>query len=325
MNGPNIKNYSEYLKTLQETYNGIEEIPSDEELQGFISDNNLFDDWNIVVSDVKLDVINHILPHLKKKKIHSYKTYLERLKEEFGIPKVMPCDNQLDEFITKFSLGEMWGITKDDVKEDLNDIIDGKYDEMYESAIRSRQKKQTKPVNYTYNRSTTPTVTHYSTPTFTTYRPSYSVEKDYQPRVKKYTPKHKEKSKKEVYKSEDMANILVDGDNHFDEGQKGIEHTSKNTKVKVFFSQPGAKRKFDKKYRKRSNVSSKLVKPGDQAVDNEIKAEAGRLLKEKKNVAIVSQDKGFKKYGDKKNKNSYGSKVKTAKSVKEVIKKKKKK
>lgn len=75
--------------------------------------------------------------------------------------------------------------------------------------------------------------------------------------------------------------IFIDGDNHFDEGKKGIEHKSKDTKVRAIFSQSGAKDKFDRKYRGKPNVSSKLVPSGPQAVDNQIKSEAGQLLKKK--------------------------------------------
>ena len=119
--------------------------------------------------------------------------------------------------------------------------------------------------------------------------------------------------------------ILVDGDNHINEAVRGIEHTTKNTSVRAIFSQPGAKRKFDEKYGKLSNVSSRLVLPGNQAVDNQIKAEAGQLLKkEKHKITIVSRDKGFADFANKKKDKKSKNKISTAKSVQEAMKKNKK-
>ena len=59
--------------------------------------------------------------------------------------------------------------------------------------------------------------------------------------------------------------------------------------------------------------------PGDQAVDNQIKTDAGQLCKKKnQRISIISQDKGYREYRDKKNKNKSGNHISVAKSVKDV-------
>lgn len=324
MGSPNVKNYTQYIELLKAEFDGIDEIPSDEDLTAFLDKYELYDDWKIVISDVKLDIIRELLPHLKKEKIYSYKSYLEKIKLSFGIPEEMPEDDQICDFIDKYCLESMWGITSDDVKEDLRDIINGKYDEMYAEAIRRRKTNQRKPVQNTYN---------YHKPVVSSYNPTVNQRPVYRNNITNTQttnsankkPKKTNRNHKQNTESTTQENILIDGDNHFDEGQKGIEHTSKNTNVVAYFSQLGAKRKFDKKHKKRSNVSSKFVKPGDQAVDNAIKSDAGRIIKDKKEkVTIVSQDKGFENYRDKKNKKSSKNNIRTAKSVDEAIKKKKK-
>ena len=115
--------------------------------------------------------------------------------------------------------------------------------------------------------------------------------------------------------AEGLSKILIDGDNHFDEGRKGLENESE-AKVLAFFSQPGAKKKFDKEYGGKPNISSKLVPPGDQAVDNQIKAMAGQLVKEPdQKVSIISQDKGFQKFAAKKNQHNTGDPIIVSRSV----------
>lgn len=77
---------------------------------------------------------------------------------------------------------------------------------------------------------------------------------------------------------------------------------------------------FDKKYEDRFNVLSKLVPSGPQAVDNRIKTDIGRLLKnENQDVIIVSHDSDFKKYADKKN-NEAQKRISVVKSVEEALK-----
>lgn len=111
--------------------------------------------------------------------------------------------------------------------------------------------------------------------------------------------------------------ILIDGDNHIREGEKGIHNIPMNQEVKVYFSQEGAKSKFDKRTKNRTNVSSYYVKPGNQAVDNRIKSEAGQRYSNGESVYIVSQDKGFSKYAKKKD--NAGKKIHAVKSVIETI------
>ena len=111
--------------------------------------------------------------------------------------------------------------------------------------------------------------------------------------------------------------ILIDGDNHIREGEKGIHNIPKNQEVKVYFSQEGAKSKFDKRTKNRTNVSSYYVKPGNQAVDNRIKSEAGQRYSNGESVYIVSQDKGFSKYAKKKD--NAGKKIHAVKSVIDTI------
>ena len=106
------------------------------------------------------------------------------------------------------------------------------------------------------------------------------------------------------------------------QGQKGIELLPAKTKVKAMFSQEGAKRKFDKKYRKHPNVSSRLVKPGNQAVDNQIKAQVGQLLKmENQDITIVSHDKGFNEFAGRKKRKHEGTRILVVKSVKDRLSK----
>ena len=109
--------------------------------------------------------------------------------------------------------------------------------------------------------------------------------------------------------------FLLDGDNHFDEGKKGIEKTRSSEKVVACFSQPGAKRKFDKTYGKQQNVSSRLVPPGEQAVDNLIKTYAGNYSKNGKRVVMVSQDKDFAEYRDRKKQTQPNCHISVARSV----------
>lgn len=129
------------------------------------------------------------------------------------------------------------------------------------------------------------------------------------------TPKNKTSGN--VKKKTKSKTIFIDGDNHIDEGQKGIECTSKDIKIIAVFSQGGAKNKFDKKYVHKPNVSSKLVEPGSQAVDNKIKTEVGSLLKKgNQDIGIVSQDKGFAEFVRRKRNKKLDNYISTYKSVK---------
>lgn len=308
-----IKNYDEYLKILKENFNSTQQMPSDDEVHFFISRYNLDSDWKINIADVKQDIRFQILSPKttidKQKRISSYKEYLIKLEAVFGIPGGMPKDSEIEAFISEFELKKNWGITIKDVSEDLEKIINGKYDELYKDASHRKKPSVHKSIQQ-LNIYVPPARKH------TSVRSGYHHISE--------SIKQKCNGKKKASKSQET--IFIDGDNHFDEGQKGIEHTTKDIKVRAIFSQPGAKKRFDRKYGHRSNVSSKLVPSGNQAVDNQIKAEAGQLLKNRnQDITFVSQDTDFAKYKDRKKNNKLGNKISTAKSVEEKLKKNKKK
>ena len=130
--GKKINNYIEYQKRLKEFFSGIKEMPSNEEVQSFIDEYNLFIDWQIIIPDVKKDISSLMLKNItgKSKSISSYKQYLEKLKESFGSLDEMPSRKQIEEFIEEYNLGKSWGIVEEDVVKDLEEIINGKYDDM---------------------------------------------------------------------------------------------------------------------------------------------------------------------------------------------------
>ena len=333
----NVKNYTEYTKLLKAAFGGYEKMPEQRDIQLFIDSNSLYDDWRILVSDVSKDIRTLILKPKayksspKKKRISSYKQYLEKLHETFGIPETMPESARILTFIDEYELFRVWGITEEDVSKDLRSFIDGKYEEMY---------KDTAPVYKPVTRVVlkprpiAPVTSHKAYPL-----PSYTYisqpRENLQPARKHETPKSEDKSKqrklvgskpavKVKAKPEKQETIFLDGDNHFKEGQKGIERLSKKTRVRAVFSQPGAKRKFDNKYGNRPNVSSKLVEPGNQAVDNQIKAEAGQLLKKgNQDITFVSHDSDFSEYRDRKKNRRDGNSITVVKSVKDRTPKKK--
>lgn len=340
-----VKNYGEYLNRLKESFGGAKQMPSDYEVQFFISRYNLDSDWKIIIADVRKDIRWQILNSKtivdKQKRILSYKEYLIKLKDVFGIPKVMPEDSEIEAFILKFGLEKDWEITVKDVSKDLEKIISRKYDKVYIDAIHEPKPSVHKPVQQSYNyvpivrkpvsvsRSTGSSILTYILPsdgcTLTDAQPALTKSTNLLKKSSASNPVEEECGQKKE-EPELEKTILIDGDNHFDEGKKGIEHTSNDTEVIVFFSQSGAKEKFDRKYRGRPNVSSKLVPPAPQAVDNRIKSKAGQLLKKRnQDVIIVSQDSDFKKYVDRKKNNELGNKISTAKSVEERLKKDRKK
>lgn len=338
-----VKSYTEYIKLLKINFGGCEKMPEKKDIQTFIDSNSLYDDWSILVSDVTQDIRTLILKPKaynsspKMKRISSYQQYLEKLHDIFGIPETMPESSHILSFIDEYELSRVWGITEEDVSKDLQSFIDGKYDEMRREATPVY-----KPVTSVVAKPHPITTSNPISPVIYNATCSNYLNK-YVPRSGTYTPlvtKLEEpkriestKSKKPVKKkptaktkSEKEKTIFLDGDNHFDEGQKGIERLSKKTKVIAVFSQPGAKRKFDRKYGNRPNVSSKLVEPGNQAVDNQIKAEAGQLLKKgNQDITFVSQDKDFVEYKDRKKSGRDGNRITVAKSIKEKQSKNKKK
>ena len=336
-----VKNYGEYLKRLKEEFSDDKQMPSDDEVRSFISGYNLYSDWKIVITDVRKDIFLQILNSKttadKLKRISSYKEYLIKLKAAFGIPKVMPEDSEIEDFILEFGLEKNWGITVKDVSEDLEKFISGKYDELYKDAIHKPKHSVHTPVqkSYTYvppvrkplsvgRQVRHPISTSISSGCYVFPNASQKPGRTKSPLHNNSASKPaKQKHGWKKKESKLQETIFIDGDNHFDEGQKGIEHTTKDIRVRIFFAQSGAKEGCDRKYGYRSNVSSTLVSPGDQAVDNRIKAEIGQLLKEgNQDVTIVSQDTGYDKYIQKNN-NKSGNKISRVKSVREKLKKNK--
>ena len=338
-----VKSYTEYTKLLKATFGGCEKMPEQRDIQLFIDSNSLYDDWRILISDVSQDIRALVLKPKaykslpKKKRISSYRQYLEKLHETFGIPETMPESSRILTFIDEYELFRVWGITEEDVSKDLQSLIDGKYDEMrrdvtpvYKPVTRAVAKLRpitpSHPVTPIIHHSTYSNYSNTYTPWPSTYIPP--VTRPEEPKSVETTKPKKTVKKKPVDKAkpEKEKTIFLDGDNHFDEGQKGIERLPKKTKVRAVFSQPGAKRKFDRKFGDRPNVSSKLVEPGNQAVDNQIKSEAGQLLKKgNQDITFVSQDKDFVEYKDRKKNGKNGNRITVAKSVKEGQSKNKKK
>ena len=330
-----VKNYAEYTKLLTAAFGESERMPEKRDIQYFIDSNSLYEDWRILVSDVSQDIRTLILKPKaynsspKKKRISSYKQYLEKLHDTFGIPDTMPDSSEISAFIDEYELYRVWGITEKDVSKDLQSVIDGKYDEMCHDVnptYKPVDRVVSKPRPTTPLRPVSPVMHH---TIYSNYSDTYvSWPNTYTPPDTKLeelqsleaTKSSKSTKKKPVVKTklEKEKTIFLDGDNHFDEGQKGIERLPKKTKVRAVFSQPGAKRKFDRKFGDRPNVSSKLVEPGDQAVDNQIKSEAGQLLKKgNQDITFVSQDKDFVEFKDRKKNGGKGNRIAVAKSVKE--------
>ncbi len=323
MNENHINDYHEYIRLLKETFGDIKIMPMDVEIYAFIQDYNLESDWNVVIDDVKQDITQSVL--LKNKRIiRSYNEYLEKLKEWFGIPTSIPTEKEIQSFIDFYNLEMVYGITILDVEEDLKGFINGNYDDMYEKLLQLKQKAVYKPVSRTLSQYTPRQSHSYNKSSIQIQKPTKKPTKKTKSKPKPETEfklSKKNKSKVQNKKQENVPGetFLIDGDNHINEGVKGIEQTTKNTKVKGYFSIPGAKRKFDKKYGKRPNVSSELVEPGNQAVDKRIIKDAEKITqKENQKVTIVSQDKGFKKVQRRK---KNGSSISIARSVREKLKK----
>lgn len=334
-----VKSYTEYTKLLKATFGGCEKMPEQRDIQLFIDSNSLYDDWRILISDVSQDIRALVLKPKayksspKKKRISSYRQYLEKLHETFGIPETMPESSRILTFIDEYELFRVWGITEEDVSKDLQSFIDGKYEEMhidttpvYKPVTRVALKPRPIVTVTSHKSYPIPSYTYipqprvYSPPG-TKHETSKSEEK---PKSKPRKGVGRKPSVKVKAKQEKQETIFLDGDNHFKEGQKGIERLSKKTKVRAVFSQPGAKRKFDKKNGERPNVSSKLVEPGNQAVDNQIKAEAGQLLKKgNQDITFVSHDSDFAEYRDRKKNRKDGNSITVVKSVKDRKPKKK--
>lgn len=334
-----IKNYSEYLKSLKKDFRFVKNMPSDGELRSFISKYNLYSDWKIDKDDVRQDItcqiLNYKISDKQRKSIISYKEYFIKLKEVFGIPKFMPEDSEIEDFITDYGLDKNWGINVKDVYEDLEKIISGKYDEFYKDSVHEKKLSVYKLRQQLYsttsstqrriparNLSFSSTLKNISCNSEETLQKTARLKSSVMNGLSSKSAKQKAVTRSEKKKPKFEKIILIDGDNHFDEGQKGIENAPKNIKIKAFFVQLGAWKNFNKKYGHKSNVSSKLVAPGKQAVDKQIQAEVEQYLKKEiQDITIVSQDNDFKKFIDKVEKNNnFRNKISETKSVAEKLK-----
>jgi len=114
-------------------------------------------------------------------------------------------------------------------------------------------------------------------------------EKEELPIIKKAV--HVENRKTEEYSGE---YYLVDGDNHIYEALQGIESLSKRDTVMVYVTQEGLRDNLNAMYGTR--ISVVMVKPGDQAVDNQIRTILGNAVysdRRYKKIHIISHDNGY--------------------------------
>ena len=243
-----VKSYRQYLKKLKERFGEIKQMPSDDDVRAFIKQYDLDKDWQIVVSEVKAD-ISRLIP----KKISTYKGYLEKLREEFGIPDTMPDISRIESFLEEYKLEKIYGIKADDVRKDLESFTAGNYNDMIMDAVQDYKPSVKRYVSQPYKPvSTIHTPTHTISvlpkPSQPKQKPQaqsnrQNIQKSESSKSKRNNQKSKgkERNAKQIIGKE-QETILIDGDNHIDEGQKGIEHTAKDTKVRAFFSQEGAQK-----------------------------------------------------------------------------------
>lgn len=318
-----IRNYAEYVDKLRQEFGSINGRPKEIDIKNFITKYNLYEDWGIHAVEVDKDITDLILL-ISNKKISSYKQYLEALKGSFGIPKDMPNVAEISDFIYKYNLYDIWGITENDVAIDLLCLMHGKYEEMYREAIMmsrnnisvESKKKSTPQVDIKKHNTTTiePQKPFNKRTTVSLKHSVVSIKKSIPPKGNFSTSVRNKKSAGKEVKEEI---IQIDGDNHINEAVNGIEEISEQTTVIAYFSQAGAKRKFDKEYNGKSNVSSKYVEPGNQAVDNQIKTDAGRYLQENKKVTVVSHDSDFSDYKKRKKEENKNYDIEVSKSIKD--------
>ena len=288
MENGHVKDRLEYLALLKDTFSQISRMPEQMVIQDFMEKHNLYDDLGMWDSDVKRDIKFYVLDYKYKQikktsanTISSYKGYLEKLKEHFDIPLIMPGKDDIQGFIDYYKLEKNYDIDIKDVTEDLKRIIDGDFYEMYQEAVKDAPKPWVLPAYVTKT-------------VFQTSRSS---------------------TESNIGKTV----ILVDGDNHIKEGLDGIDNKPTDLEVKAYFSQAGAKEKFDKTHFGRG-ISAEIVESGNQAVDKRIMFEANTLLTDKRvNVVIISQDKDFVGYGKRKNDEVGEKRVQVHKSIREYL------
>ena len=347
MRKPKISDYPMYMGKVNSEFGNDKEMPSDNQIIAFIRKYDLKTDWNISVDNVKCDIDRLITKN--KFRVSSYKDYLQKLKETFGIfCTEMPSEQAMGKFVSKYHLYTDWGITVEDVAQDLSNIMNGKWIEMLRNCEPKRKvekpvraMKIQKPASASQNISSSSNPKANSTSQLTRKyelelrewlheklkQIGYVGNSNSSAGDKKGTSVQKPISSAENKKRTNVQKtILIDGDNHINDGRRGIEQSPKDVEIIAYFRQDGAKKKFDNKYKARTNVKSilvKSVKPGDQAVDKQIKKDAGQLLKKKNQVVIiVSQDNDFKEYAKRKKEKRLGNnKLIIVKSVAEALKK----
>ena len=347
MRKPKISDYPMYMGKVRSEFGNDKEMPSDNKIIEFIRRYHLKIDWNISVDDVKCDIDKLITKN--KFRVSSYKDYLQKLKETFGIFFTeMPSEQAMGKFVSKYHLYTDWGITVEDVAKDLGNIMNGKWIEMLRNCESKRKvekpvraMKIQKPASVSKNISSSSNQKANNTSQLTRkyeleFREwlheklkqiGYVGNSNSSAGNKKKTNVQKPISNADNQKKTKIGKtILIDGDNHINDGRRGIEQSPKDVEIIAYFRQDGAKKKFDNKYKARTNVKSilvKSVKPGDQAVDKQIKKDAGKLLKKKDQVVIiVSQDNDFKEYEKRKRaKGLPRNKLTIVKSVAEALKK----
>ncbi len=365
-----VYDYKDYTVKLKEWFDMTKESISDEDIQEFINYYNLFKDYKIIINDVRKDLNRNKLKHIR-----SYKEYLIKLKNEFGMISYVPDEQDIQKFIQKYYLDKDWGISSYLVKIDISNIFINLQNNKGASILKqlderkrlgidlvSKHKKDIANINTDIKHKSETSILKqlderkklgidlvslrkkdlanlYPSNSFV-YKSETSILKQLEERKKRginLVSKHKEdlinnKVHRLNYNFETIKNVnfqnsfletlkkpvlissnnpilisrkktyLIDGDNHIDEGMKGIERQKKTVDIIAFFCVEGAKIKFDRKYKERPNVKTFLVPKGEQAVDNRIKAYAGRLLsKGNQDITIVSQDKGYNKYINKNN------------------------
>lgn len=98
------------------------------------------------------------------------------------------------------------------------------------------------------------------------------------------------------YKDSSIHNLyLIDGDNHIYEAIERIDLADEMDDVRIYVSQDGLYNRLINK--RHPHVTVIKVKPGEQAVDNQIKSVFGNAVKNGQydDIFVISNDKGYDK------------------------------
>ncbi len=89
--------------------------------------------------------------------------------------------------------------------------------------------------------------------------------------------------------------IAIDGDNHWTEAVEGIERVSDKEDIIIYAADENVLKKIKGKKGVGDKVKTVSVKRGNQAVDNRIKTELGKVAKEHSysKIIIISHDQGY--------------------------------